>query len=153
MSAVVWNPQPRQRLVISCPFQEILYGGAAGGGKSDCLIGDWLAHQQQYGKYANGILFRNSYPELQEILIRMQDVYGSVGAKWKDKDATWTFPNSSRLRLSYLDSFEDALKHKGDAWSWRGHDELTQRPTDQEYRYLFSRMRSAYGIPVRTPLS
>jgi len=80
----------------------------------------------------------------------MQDVYGSVGAKWKDKDATWTFPNNSRLRLSYLDSFEDALKHKGDAWSWRGHDELTQRPTDQEYRYLFSRMRSAYGIPVRT---
>jgi hypothetical protein len=147
---VIWSPQERQRLVLSCPHPEILYGGAAGGGKTDALIGDWLSHQERYGANARGVLFRNSYPELQEVLGRMHMVYGAIGAKWKEKDAVWTFPNGSQLRLSYLDSFEDALKHRGSAWTWRGHDELTMRPTDEEYLFLASRMRSAYGIPTRT---
>jgi len=30
---ILWQPQPRQKLVIECPFAEVLYGGAAGGGK------------------------------------------------------------------------------------------------------------------------
>lgn len=147
---VIWSPQERQRLVIQCPYNELLFGGAAGGGKSDCLLGDWLAHQQAYGGNARGVIFRNSYPELQEILGRMQIVYGAIGAKWREKDSTWTFPNGSQQRLSYLDGFEDALKHRGAAYSWRGHDELTMRPTDEEYVFLGSRMRSAYGIPCRT---
>jgi hypothetical protein len=147
---IIWQPQERQRLVISCPHSEILYGGAAGGGKSDCLLGDWLAHQQSYGGHARGVLFRNSYPELQEILGRMHIVFGAIGAKWREKDTTWTMGNGSQLRLSYLDSFEDALKHRGNQYDWRGHDELTMRPSDEEYVFLYSRMRSAHGIPTRT---
>jgi len=147
---ILWQPQPRQKLVIECPFTEVLYGGAAGGGKSDCLLGDWLAHQERYGGNARGVLFRNSYPELQEILGRMHIVFGGIGAKWREKDFTWTFGNGSQLRLSYLDSFEDALKHRGNAYTWRGHDELTMRPSDEEYVFLGSRMRSAHSIPCRT---
>ena len=33
---VIWRPQPRQAEFMSRPEPEALYGGAAGGGKSDC---------------------------------------------------------------------------------------------------------------------
>ena len=150
MSEIIWQPQERQRLVITCPYDEILYGGAAGGGKTDCLIGDWLAHSQRHGKDARGVLFRNSFPELMEIQRRMEIIFGAIGARFKEKDMTWTFANGATLRLSYLDSFDDALKHRGHEYTWRGHDELTMRPTDEEYIFLESRMRSSAGIPTRT---
>ena len=35
---VVWQPQPRQSAFMERPEWEALYGGAAGGGKSDALV-------------------------------------------------------------------------------------------------------------------
>ena len=37
-AAVVWRPQPRQLEFMRRPEPEALYGGAAGGGKSDALV-------------------------------------------------------------------------------------------------------------------
>lgn len=113
------------------------------------LILDWLAHWTKHGAMSSGVLFRNTFSELQEIRREMERIFDPVGAKFKEKDMAWTFPNAATLRLSYLDSYEDALKHKGNQWTWRGHDELTQRPSSDEYDYLKSRMRSASGIPIR----
>ena len=137
-------------MVIQCPFDEILFGGAAGAGKSFLLVLDWLAHWKTYGGRVSGVLFRNTYPELEEIRRTMDEVFDGTGAKWRDKDFAFKFPDGAYLKLSYLDSFDDALKHKGFGYTWRAHDELTQRPTDEEYVYIGSRMRSAHGIPVRT---
>lgn len=116
---------------------------------TDMLIGDWLQHNQLYGTHTSGVLFRNSFPELMEIQQRMQIIYGALGAKWKEKDMTWTMPNGGRLRLAYLDSFDDALKHRGFQYDWQGYDELTMRATDEEYVFLDSRMRNAKGVPLR----
>ena len=38
MSKIVWSPQPRQSAFMSRPEYECLYGGAAGGGKSDAML-------------------------------------------------------------------------------------------------------------------
>ena len=38
---VVWRPQPRQAEFMSRPEPEALYGGAAGGGKSDALVAEF----------------------------------------------------------------------------------------------------------------
>ena len=38
----VWSPQPRQAAFLSRPEYEVLYGGAAGGGKSDALLAEAL---------------------------------------------------------------------------------------------------------------
>jgi len=138
----ITQPQPRQRTVISCPYDEILFGGTAGAGKTYLLALDWVAHMTTYGKDAYGVLFRNTYLELEDINRKMHEIYPDIGGTWKDKIFAWGFKNGATLRLSYLNSFEDALKHKGFEYTWRAHDELTQRPTDEEYVYLNSRMRS-----------
>ena len=39
---VIWTPQPKQAKALSCPAQELFFGGAAGGGKSDFLLADFF---------------------------------------------------------------------------------------------------------------
>ena len=41
---IVWKPQPRQLEFMRRPEPEALYGGAAGGGKSDALVIEALRH-------------------------------------------------------------------------------------------------------------
>ena len=40
MANVIWTPQPRQAALMARFEDEALYGGAAGGGKSDCALAD-----------------------------------------------------------------------------------------------------------------
>jgi hypothetical protein len=46
---ILWSPQPKQAEALSCPAFEMLYGGAAGGGKTDFLIIDFLGLLPQWG--------------------------------------------------------------------------------------------------------
>ena len=67
---IIWNPQPRQVLMMSKTEFEALYGGAAGGGKSDYLLAEALrqVHIPQY----RAIIFRKTYPELADLISRKQ---------------------------------------------------------------------------------
>jgi hypothetical protein len=55
---VIWEPQPRQAAFISCPCDDVAFGGARGGGKSDAVLGDWSSHEERYGQDAIGIVLR-----------------------------------------------------------------------------------------------
>ena len=149
LTVIAWQPQQRQKIFICCPYQEILYGGAAGGGKTDGLLGDFLNHANLYGKNAVGVLFRKSFPEFEEVLRRSQEIYGAIGATYKDKSKSWSFPNGATLRLAYMESYEDALQHRGFQYTWAGFDELTLWEKDDEYIFIQSRMRSPAGVPTR----
>jgi hypothetical protein len=67
---MMWLPSPRQKIALSSPVFELFYGGAAGGGKTDFLIADFLKHLNEWGDKWNGILFRKTYPELEGIIRR-----------------------------------------------------------------------------------
>lgn len=146
-----WAPQPGpQTEAISadwCP--EILYGGAAGGGKSDFLLGDFLQDVPTYGQAWRGVMFRRTYPELEELIGRAHELYPSTGAQWSEQKKLWTWPNGAVLRLRYLESDLDALRYQGHQYCWIGWDELTQWPTDYAYKYLRSRLRSAFKVPTK----
>jgi hypothetical protein len=145
----LWGPQPGpQTDAITakwCP--ELFYGGAAGGGKSDFLLGDYLQDVPTYGKAWRGVLFRRTYPELEELISRSKEMYPQTGASWNDQKKQWTWPNGANLKMRYAERNDDALRYQGHQYTWVGFDELTQWATLYIYRYLRSRLRSAHNVP------
>ena len=68
--AVAWQPQPgMQEMTIRAPFiPELFVGGSRGPGKTSLLIGDFAADVAEYGPAWRGIIFRKTYPELDEVV-------------------------------------------------------------------------------------
>ena len=146
-----WIPQPRQMRVLSCPADEILYGGAAGCGKTFLLLLDYLAHKEKYANQVHGLLLRRTYPEFQQILRDSKEVFGSLYgiSAWKDAEKQWKFPDGATLRLGYLDSEDDIYQYQGLEFQWCAYDELSQWASDYSYQWLWSRLRSPHGVPSR----
>jgi Terminase large subunit, T4likevirus-type, N-terminal len=146
-----WSPQPGpQTEAITadwCP--ELFYGGAAGGGKSDFLLGDFLQDVPTYGRNWTGILFRRTYNELEELIRRSREIFPVSGASWHEQAKTWTWNNGAQLRMRYVERDADATRYQGHAYTWIGWDELTQWPTDYAYRFLRGRLRSAHDVPTK----
>jgi hypothetical protein len=143
----VWAPQPgpQSEAMYATWCNELFYGGAAGGGKSDYLLGDFLRDVPTYGEAWQGVLFRRTYPELEELIGRAHDLYPQTGAEWNEQKKTYTWRNGAHLRFRYLEQERDRQRYIGHAYTWIGWDELTQWATDRAYRYLRGRLRSAKG--------
>lgn len=144
----MWIPQPKQRLALMSPATELLYGGAAGGGKSDCLLGGFL-QDLDWGKNYKGVIFRRSYPQLEELIERGREIYEPMNASYNKKESTFYFPNGAALKMRFLESNSDVLNYQGHQYQYIAFDELTTWPTDYEYTYMFMRLRSAHGVPCR----
>jgi hypothetical protein len=145
---VAWRPQPKQVRALSCPVFELFYGGAKGGGKSDFLIMDFV-DGTEYGSKHSGVLFRRTYPELDELWKRMTELYTPIGAVPSKQEHIWTFPKGATLKLRYLDSDDDVSHYQGHQYTWVGWDELTHWPTDYAYTWMFGCIRSPDGLPCR----
>ena len=139
--AVLWSPHPRQRAFLSRGEFEVLYGGAAGGGKSDALIAD-AVRQGHKGNY-RALLLRRTFPELTEILDRTRRLYPKIfpGAEYKATEHTWVLPSGARLRLGHCQHEDSIYQYQGDEFHYVGVDEAG-RLTPKQYLYIFSRLRS-----------
>lgn len=145
---VVWAAQSRpQEALLSCPIEDVFYGGARGGGKTDGLLGDFAAHAGKYGKNAHGILFRRTYPELEQVIDRAKEVYGPLGWSYNETKHTWLAPNGATLKLRYMLRDGDADNYQGHSYTWQGWDELTNWPSPKALDKLWATLRSPHGVP------
>jgi hypothetical protein len=145
------DPSAKQQAFLEVDAQEALYGGAAGGGKSDALLMAALQYAHVPGYAA--ILFRRTYTELalpEAIMARSHEWLSSTDATWNGDRKQWRFPSGATLTFGYLDGPRDHLRYQSAAFQFVGWDELTQFP-ELPYRYLFSRLRKLRGseLPLR----
>lgn len=144
---IIWAPQPRQEAFITCPFDDILFGGARGGGKTDAVIGDWLAHCHAFGRNANGIVIRRSMVELEDMIRRALEILPAVGAMWQDQKRRFVMENGAILRFRYLERENDAMAYQGHAYTRVYFEELGNFATSRPIDLMYGTLRSAYGIP------
>ena len=136
------NPGPQYDF-LAASEQEVLYGGAAGGGKSYAMLMDPLRFA--HNKNMRALLLRKSKDEMKEMMTISMDLYPRIfkGAKWLGKDSTWTFPSGATLWFSYFDKDSDHMLYQGQAFTWIGIDEITQYATPYAWEWLRSRLRTA----------
>lgn len=145
------DPTIKQAKFLMTNEKEILFGGAAGGGKSDALLMAALQYVEK--KDYAAILFRRTYADLSlpgALMERAQEWLQGTAARWSDKEKTWHFPGGGTLSFGYLENEKDKYRYQSAEFQFIGFDELTQFALSQ-YTYLFSRLRRLKGstIPIR----
>ncbi|MFQ5509920.1 MAG: terminase large subunit domain-containing protein [Leptospirillia bacterium] len=143
----------KQSRAFSSPATELLYGGAAGGGKSFLLRVSAI----RWCLAVPGLqvfLFRRTYPDLRanhlngpgnlHTLLAEHTAAGDVS--WRAQETAFRFANGSRLRLCHLMRDSDLAKYQGAEIHVLLIDELTHF-TEAQYRFLRSRVRCA-GLDV-----
>lgn len=136
----VWVPQPRQAVFMARGEDEVLFGGAAGGGKSDVLVAEAL--RQVHIKHYKGLILRKTFPQLGELIDKTLNLYPQIfpKAKYNSTTHTWRFPSGAKIIFGSLPHSKDKYNYQGQAYDFIGFDELTQFTYD-EYIYLISRNR------------
>ena len=137
---IIWKPQPKQVQFMQRAEFEALYGGSAGGGKSDALVAEAL-RQVQF-PYYKGLILRKSYPQLSELIDKSLLIYPRAypGATYNSTTHTWIFPSGAKIRFGSLHHSNSKYDYQGQAFDYIAFDELTQFTFD-EYMYLISRCR------------
>jgi hypothetical protein len=136
-------------------FQELtelegLYGGAAGGGKTDAILADALRYVHRPGYAA--LLLRRSYAALKlpgALLDRSHTWLDHTDAHWVADSYQWRFPSGAVLQFGYCDKRSDLQRYQSAEFSRIYPDELTEWPLE-EYEFLFSRLRApkSVGVPL-----
>lgn len=139
---VIWAPSPRQQAMMQRKEFEALFGGSAGGGKSDYLLVEAL--RQVHIKYYRAVILRKTFPELEDLISRSKELYGVAfpQAKYNESKHVWTFPSGAKIYFRNMQHEKDKIKYQGRHFDFVGFDELTHFSWD-EYNYLFSRTRSS----------
>ena len=131
----VWVPLPGpQTLAYNSKADVLFYGGAAGGGKTDLLLG--LAHTA----HDRSILFRREYPQLMGIETRATEMFGSMG-KYNGQRNLWTLPGRRTIEFGACQLLGDEQKYQGRPHSLKAFDEITHF-LEFQFRFLCGWMRS-----------
>ena len=121
---------------------DVLYGGAAGGGKSYAMLVDPLRYCHK--PVHRALILRRSMPELRELIDKSRELYPKAfpGCKFREVEKLWNFPSGAKIEFGFLERDADVYRYQGQAYSWIGFDEITHLPTEFGWNYLASRLRT-----------
>lgn len=142
------KPTGKQLAFLLQTGSEVLFGGSAGGGKSTALLMAALQYADTPGYSA--LLLRRTFADLQKpgaLIPRSMEWLAGKGPAWSERDKHWRFPSGAILSFGYLEHENDIYQYLSTEYQFCAFDELTQF-SEQQYRYLFSRLRRRTGIDV-----
>ncbi len=143
----IWSPQPGpQTLLIKCPFLDILYGGARGGGKTDGALGRSGYHIAKYAKHARVLFIRRTLKELEPVIRRAVELYKDV-AVWKESKKQFHFYNGAFWQFGYLERDKDAENYQGHDYTNINIEEAGNFPNSGPIDLLRGTLRSTHGVP------
>ena len=127
---------------LAADEKDVLYGGAAGGGKSYAMLVDPLRYAHK--KAHRALILRRSMPELRELIDKSRELYPQAfpGCKFREVEKVWNFPSGAKIEFGFLERDADVYRYQGQAYSWIGFDEITHLPTEFGWNYLASRLRT-----------
>lgn len=153
---MAWEPQPgpQSSALLADWCDELFFGGERGGGKSDFQLGYQEDGALLYGANSRGIMFRKTYPELEELQARAQEIFPSSGAVYKTQPSAehpfsncWYWPNGATVKMRYIEHERDYGRYHGHQYTRVSFDEVTEYPTPSGLLKMISTLRSANGVP------
>jgi hypothetical protein len=132
----LWQPHPDnipQQLAYECEADELFYGGAAGGGKTDLLLG--LAATQHH----TSIIFRRVFPSMRAIVERSREILNPDGQtrardSYNESSHRWMFADGRLLEFGHIQHEKNVTDYQGRPHDFYGWDEL---PEFSEYMFRF----------------
>ena len=136
-SKTLWTPQPGPQTAAYASTADVVgYGGAAGGGKSDLLLG--IAGQ----KHSRSVIFRRVFPSLRGLVERSRQIY-NVDNDTHSKDSyneslhIWRMANDRLVEFGAVQYENDKKKWQGQPHDFIGFDEVTEFP-ESTVRFLMA---------------
>ena len=136
----------KQKAFIDTHESEVLFGGAAGGGKSYGQVADALLFALKYPR-SKQLILRRTFAELDKSLIRLAlSLYPKEIYSFNQSSHTGRFVNGSIIDFGYCAGELDVYQYQSAEYDVIRFDELTHF-TESQYIYLISRVRGANDYP------
>lgn len=150
---LIWTPSPRQKVALTCPAFEIMYGGAKGGGKTDLLVMAMMrqlavahekwkrTHVPSRGRF---IIFRKNIGRLDEIMGRAERLYPQIDPDVvmpTDKKRKYLFLCGYRVEFEHLDDPDSHKAYEGQEITLLGFDQVEEIP-EKQYNVLRAQLRT-----------